>query len=91
MAFSPTPTADLLAGLVSTDDVISEAALRDLFTMDADEALDAGPHQVCAGAWAAEPGEPRTWRFWHDPDQDDEGEAELADETPFAPRPDLDL
>ncbi len=52
------------AGLDPTDHIATEAELRDLFDMEADDDL-AATIPTCAGEWRREA--PDAWRAWSDP------------------------
>lgn len=61
--------AALAAHGVRTDDVASEAELRELFSMDDEDGPLEHVIATCAGEWRHEDGR---WRFW-DTSGDDEG------------------
>lgn len=67
MSAALAPPVTVADRLVRTEDVISRLALRELFSIEADED-DPGPVEgVCAGQWRREDAD--TWRFWkHAPD-----------------------
>ena len=48
-----------------TDDVLTDAELRELFDTDRDEELGDEHIEVCEGEWRRDV--PGKWRFWRDP------------------------
>lgn len=59
------PDVDPAQELRPTDDVMTDAELREFFDTDRDEELGDEPIEVCEGEWRRDV--PGKWRFWRDP------------------------